>query len=95
MKVGNIVRINRSFLNEPEGCLGFVYENYQDFDDSSKEGASIITENGVNLGGFSFTEQKIYLEFVEDTGVMYEFKNVIQLDQDFNFHIKLLFSKKS
>ncbi|MEK6829007.1 MAG: hypothetical protein AABY15_02690 [Nanoarchaeota archaeon] len=81
--VGDIVKVNASFLDNEPGSIGLVYETYQDFDDSSQKGVSIILENGCNLGGFSRKEQHEYLEFVKSSNFEYEFKNVIQLDQDF------------
>lgn len=89
-QVGVIVKINASFLNEPAGVLGYVYENY---DKPGMTGVSIITQNGVDLGGFSLDEQIKYLEQVGDTGMVYNFKNVIALDRDFDQHIKPLFQK--
>ena len=94
-KVGTIVRVNSSFLNEPAGVLAFVYENYSIGD--KYPGCSLITQNGVNLGGFGISrpinEVEQYLEFVRDTGYQYEFKNVFQLDKDFKTIIKPLFNK--
>lgn len=88
-QVGTIVRVKPSFLNEPAGVLGYIYEN---FDYSGISGISIITENGRDLGGFDLDEQVEYLEHVGDTGFIYVFKNVIQLDRDFLPIIKPLFA---
>lgn len=88
-RVGDVVKLNRSFLGEPEGTLAYVYEEY----DLDGEGVSIITENGVNLGGFSASpwpdepltsEQADYLTFVRHTNYPYIFTNVVQLDRDFD-----------
>ena len=32
-RVGDVVKLNRSFLNEPTGTLGYVYDEYN-LDDS-------------------------------------------------------------
>lgn len=85
------MKINVSFLDEPPNILAFVYEKYVDFDFPDYFGISIITENGIDLGGFSIEEQNKYLEFVKDTDFEYEFRNVIQLDYDFESKIKPLF----
>ena len=93
-KVGDIVRVQKSFLGEPEGIHGYVYGEYNLGGDDN--GVFVITENGVNLGGFSSTcdlvfdasdvnsEQLEFLVYVRDSGYKYEFKNVIQLDKDFH-----------
>lgn len=87
-RVGDIVKLNRSILNEPEGTLAYVYEEY----DLDGDGVSIITENGVNLGGFSASpwpdepltsEQADFLTFVKHSNYLYKFTNVVQLDKDF------------
>lgn len=87
---GVIVAINQSFLYEPIGVLAYVYECY---DKAGLSGISLITENGVNLGGFNPDEQLQYLKQIGDTGKVYNFKNVIQLADDFEKLIKPLFSK--
>ena len=89
--VGDIVKVNVSFLGEPSGVVAYVYDIYQDFNDKNVNGISIITENGTDLGGFSYDEQKEYLSFVKHTNFHYPFKNVIQLDRDFDKLIKPLF----
>jgi len=81
---GDLVRIKRSFIGSKPNCLGYVYDTYPDFDDSSKTGVSIITDDGIDLGGFSYREQKEFLEFVSHTDLLYNFKNVIKLSNDFD-----------
>ena len=87
-RVGDVVKLNRSFLNEPSGTLGYVYDEYNLDDD----GVMIVTENGVNLGGFSASawadepltsEQADFLTFVRHSNYYYKFENVIKLDRDF------------
>lgn len=75
-QVGTIVRLKVSFMNEPIGTKCFVYENY-----GNEGGISIISENGKDIGGFSFEEQN-YLEYWSDTGKYYSFKNVMTLYED-------------
>lgn len=95
-KIGDIVKIKSSFLDEPVNVLGYVYEEYNLAGNRNNDwgwnGVSIITENGVDLGGFSADEQKQYLEFVRKSGYHYSFANVIKLDRDFNTQIKPLFN---
>lgn len=91
LHVGDIVRVIPSFLGNPENTLGFVYEIYTDFDDATKNGVSIILENGCDLGGFSFEEQQRYLSFVRKSGLHYDFKNVTKLVDDFQSKIKPAF----
>lgn len=82
LKIGNLVRIKG---DSPVGpAIAFVYDTYQDFDDKSQTGVSLITKEGRDTGGWSKEEQDKYLEFIEDSGCIYKFRNVIQLDRDFN-----------
>ena len=82
LKVGDIVFIKP---DSPSGGghLAYVYDTYQDFDGSSELGVSLITEDGNDTGGWSKEEQGQYLEYARSSGLDYEFKNVIKLDQDF------------
>lgn len=77
---GDVVALEQSFLGEPKGTRAIVYDEYMIGDHS---GVSIITENGVNLGGFSLEEQIKFLRFLYHTELNYTFSNVIQLDRDF------------
>jgi len=88
-KIGDIVKVKSIFLGEPANVLAYVYEEYNlGFGD----GVSIITENGVDLGGFSEEEQDEFLEFVMSTDFHYVFSNVIKLDNDFETYIKPIFN---
>jgi len=87
---GDIVRVTAPFLGEPENVLGYVYDEYSL--SGNDHGVSVITENGCDLGGFSEDEQEKYLEFVRKSKYHYQFKNVIQLDRDFDNQIKPLFA---
>lgn len=79
--LGSLVTVKTEFLGEPPGVIAYVYEVY---DKPGISGISLITQNGVDLGGFSIKDQDQYLEYYGDTGQVYHFKNVIQLDQDWN-----------
>ncbi len=95
-RTGAIVRVKAPFLGEPAGVLAYIYDVYSI---GKTGGVSIITENGVNLGGFSLVKEENetesecekYLEFVKSSGYAYSFMNVIQLDRDFEDVIKPLF----
>ena len=83
MQVGDRVKLKTTMLGNIAGTIGYVYEQYADFDNPSKSGVSVIFENG-EYDGFSYNEQQIFLEFLEPTNVYYHFKNVMKLSQDFN-----------
>ena len=79
---GCLVRLKQSFCKEPIGTLAFVYENYS-LGEGRWNGVSLITENGVDLGGFSEREQVDFLENVTQTGFRYRFINMMHLGEDF------------
>lgn len=83
--IGAVYKLKRAMLGNPKGTIGFVYEEYPDFDDKSKLGVSIIFKNG-RYDGFSAKEQEDYLEFCYfDMGYAnYNFENVGKLSQDFH-----------
>lgn len=81
--LGSLVTVKRSFLNEPAGVVAYVYEHYS-IDNDTTQGISLITQNGVDLGGFSLQEQYDYLEYYGDTGQVYTFSNVTQLKIDWD-----------
>ena len=83
MKNGDIVRLTCDCLGNPKGTLGFVFDEYQDFDDPKYSGVSVIFKNG-NLDGFSIKEQNLMLEYVSSTNFRYKFKNVIVVSNDFS-----------
>ncbi len=80
-QVGQLVKVDKRFCNHE--TTGYIYEQYQDFNDAENYGVGIILKDGKNLGGFSFREQQDYLEFVSDTGFAYQFENVMKLHQDY------------
>ena len=82
LKIGDVVTVNRSVLSEPNGVKAVVYEVYPDFDDPARQGVSLLTENGKDLGGFSYEEQRLYLSFVRSTGFRYKFESVGKLYAD-------------
>lgn len=79
--LGSLVTINTEFLNEPAGTICYVYEVY---DRPGLAGISLITQNGVDLGGFSISEQDRFLNYYGDTGQVYKFSSVIRLDIDWH-----------
>lgn len=89
-QLGSLVTLKVSFLGEPVGTICYVYENY---DSPGLSGVSLLTQNGLDLGGFSIEEQGEYLEYYGDTGKVYDFRNVGQLSFDirngvFDFFLK-------
>lgn len=91
LRLGDIVKMNGTFLGEKKGVLAYVYEVYH-LGKSEPQGVSIITITGKNIGGFDSGEQEEYLERVRHSGFYYQFKNVIQLDRDFETQIKPVFN---
>lgn len=85
MQVGTKVGLKVACLGNPAGTVGVVFYNYGD-------GFQVIFPNG-NLDGFSTahkmpggqTESEYFLEKVgaEPSLANYQFKNVIQVSQDF------------
>ena len=82
-KVGSLVKLKRSCLDNLAGTKGYVYDTYQDFDDPSKLGISVIFANG-EYDGFSIRDQELFLELIENTNTSYNFINVMQLSNDFS-----------
>ena len=79
-EIGDLVRVNFGKYN---GAIGCVYDTYQDFDDSSKYGVSIIMKDGDDVGGFSYREQQVYIELYTKTDFSYKFVSVMRLADDF------------
>lgn len=84
MKIGTIVELKVECLGNSIGTKGVVYENYIDYDDTSKIAASIIFKNG-DYDGFSYNEQKMFLKYVRHSVdySCYNFRNVMQVSRDF------------
>ena len=87
LKVGDIV-ILYSFR---PGQLAIIYDTYKDYENPMMNGVSLITEQGEELGGFSFEEQKLFLEYSRSTSFVYEFTSVVRLNFDFKTKIKQYF----
>ena len=87
LQVGNVITNVMPLLGNNIGTKGVVYEVYQDFDESGKQGASIIFENG-NYDGFSYEEQQIMLNVENIKNIPlwireYQFENVMKLSKDY------------
>lgn len=84
LTIGQKVILKRAMLNEPEGSVGYVFSEYQDFENPSKTGVQIIFQKG-SYDGFSYEEQCLYLQpgRVDQRYSMYEFKNVNQVWRDY------------
>lgn len=82
--VGQKVLLAKAMLGEPVGSIGYVYEEYTDFDGSENNAVSIIFMNG-GYDGFSVKEQELFLMplEVDSRYTMYEFRNVNQLYRDY------------
>jgi hypothetical protein len=78
-QIGDVVRLSPAF----HSILAFIYHTYDDFDHRGKQGVSVITESGADLGGFSYDEQKEHMALVYSSGKQYEFRGVIWVDRDF------------
>jgi len=91
IELGDIVIVRQAFLGEPAGVLAYVYQVYPDFDNKDLYGVSLITENGVNLGGFSKEEQFLYLKDPIASNLKYVYTSDFLLDQHFEEQIKPLF----
>ena len=93
LSIGDLARLKMPILGEPAGTLAVVYEHYLI---GQSAGVSLITENGVDLGGFSTAEQYTSLERLGTTGMAYQFTNVMNLATDFRrgmFTFKVLGQK--
>lgn len=84
-QVGYKVKLKVPCLGNKIGNIGYVYEQYQDFDDPKLFGVSVIFENG-QYCGFSAKEKEMFLESVmyKYTYSYYEFENVSKLIKDYN-----------
>lgn len=82
--IGSKWKLKKAMLGNEVGIVGYVFNQYNDFDDSSKLGIQIIFPNG-QYDGFSVEEQKLYLEYVAagDKYSSYQFRNVMDVWRDF------------
>lgn len=88
LDIGNVVTLKVDMLGNTPGTRGVVYDLYPDFDDSSKNGVSIIFENG-DYDGFSIEEQELFLDKDNVINISnkvkdYKFENVMKLSRDFD-----------
>lgn len=82
--IGQRVTLKTPMLGNPVGTIGFVFNEYPDFDGSDITGKQIIFENG-NFDGFSAIEQELYLmmgDVISDYS-MFIFKHVMQVNQEY------------
>lgn len=84
-QVGYKVTLNVPMLGNKVGARGYVYEEYTDFDDKTKNAVSVVFENG-NYDGFSYEEQGLFLKFLYVVPLYagYKFQNVMRVSQDFD-----------
>jgi hypothetical protein len=85
--IGGIFEITRpaGMLGNPVGTIGYVFNQYKDYDDPNEIGVQIIFPNG-DYDGFSFHEQSLWLKCIghDRRYEGYQFKSVMQLYKDFN-----------
>lgn len=82
--VGYRYKLLRPMLGNDSGAIGFVFDQYEDFDNPDAFGVQIIFPNG-NYDGFSYKEQQ---EFLESLGydfryLTYKFENVMKVSMDY------------
>lgn len=82
--VGRKYRLKVNVLGNPVGTIGYVFNQYKDFDYPNETGIQIIFPNG-EYDGFSVNEQD---NFLEEMGydlryIGYQFTNVMQVVRDF------------
>lgn len=82
--IGAKFRLKRAMLNNPAGAIGYVFNQYPDFDIPTDLGIQIILPDG-SYDGFSVEEQALYLEFlgIDQRYSMYKFTNVMTVDWDY------------
>lgn len=66
---------------------------YEVYDRPGLSGISLITQNGVDLGGFSIKEQEQFLNYYGDTGQVYRFVSVTRLAIDWQNGVFKFFSE--
>lgn len=82
--IGYKFRLKKPMLGMPVGSVGYVFNEYPDYDDPKELGIQLIFENG-NYDGFSIYEQNMFLEpnGFEPTCCTYVFENVMKVQSDF------------
>lgn len=82
--VGYKYMLTVPLLGNPVGSMGYVFDQYPDFDDPRGLGMQIIFPNG-EYDGFSIKEQERFLTFmgIDPRYTDYEFRGVIQVGIDY------------
>lgn len=83
-KIGMKVVLLREMLQSPVGTVGYVFDEYPDFDNNNELGVQIILSTSFYCG-FSIEEQNKYLRClsIDPRYSLYEFKNVLQVYRDY------------
>ena len=83
--IGSVWKLKVNCLGNPAGTIGYVFNEYADFDDPFALGVQIIWPNG-EYDGFSIKEQEDFLEYVgyDMRYVDYKFTNVITMSRDYD-----------
>lgn len=83
--IGMRVKLKTHMLGNPCGTIGYVFNEYPDFDGSEITGKQIIFANG-QYDGFSALEQDLFLEMgeIDPRCSMFIFKNVMQVSQEYH-----------
>lgn len=82
--IGDVYKLKQYMMGNDEGSIGYVYDEYPDFNDPREKGVCVIFENG-EYCGFSKDETDAFLELVghEPLYEGYQFKSVIFLSMDY------------
>ncbi len=85
--IGDRWKLTREMLGMPVGSIGYVINEYQDYDFHDGIGIQLIFQNG-NYDGFSVNDQDNFLEFLGHNERIenYQFKNVLQVEKDYRNH---------
>jgi len=82
--IGDCFILKVDCLGNKAGAMGYVFNEYKDFDDPTKIGVQIIFPNG-NYDGFGWKEQQEFLKWIgrSEKHSNYQFRNVMQVSRDF------------
>lgn len=78
-KVGHLIRLNKRIGFIAAGTLCLIYDRYSF---PGREGLSVITKDGVNIGGFGIDEMHLIFSFVRNSFFQYNYANNTQLKMD-------------
>ena len=83
--IGRKYRLKVHCLGNDAGTLGYIFNQYQDYDYPGEWGVQIIFPNG-QYDGFSHNEQENFLEYegYDRRYMGYNFTNVMQVSRDFD-----------